>query len=335
MTNNPEQGTGSEHETAMSFKELLDSEIATTEHSTETEIANTDTSEDATLESVEQAEGHSENADEVDTEDAAANAEAEAVELPNDDFVVGRDDNGKPVTLGELHKRTMLHADYTKKMQEIAPLRKAWTVDQQASAQRLQAIEQHIGNQLQIVSEIYNPQEPNWEELWKADPYEAQLHKFQWDKDHGSRRQKISELQAAQAQIAEKRQAIEAEQLMHQKISARETLADEMPNIFGGHFADSNLDYTAKGARNFGITEAELNSLADPRYIKVLYYATKGMEAEQKVATAVKTVEAKPALTMPGTASSKSTSTGFEAKYREVRNGKASSADLFRELLKQ
>lgn len=336
MTNNPEQGTGSEHETVMSFKELLDSENATTENSEKSEITpNENTSEDAAMESVEQSEGNSESADEVETEDAAAQAEGEAVEYPNDELVVGRDDNGKPITLGNLRTGNMWQADYTKKMQEIAPLRKAWAVDQQASAQRLQAIEQHIVDQLQIVDAIYNPQQPNWEEEWKNDPYEAQLKRFEWDREHGAKQTKINELRAAQRQIAEKRQQIEAEQLLHRKISARETLAEKMPTIFGDQFADTNLSYAAKGARDFGITEAELDQIADPRFIEILYYATKGKEGEAKVAKAVQAVEAKPALTMPGTASSKSNTNGFEAKYRDVRNGKASSADLFRELLKQ
>lgn len=337
MTNTPEQGTGSEHETVMSFKELLDSENATPVATHENEITpNENTSEDAADEGAEHVDGHSESADEVDTEDAEASANPEAVELPSDDFIVGRDDDGNPITAKEYREGYLRRASYTKAMQEIAPLRKAWTVDQQASAQRLHAIEQHIEQQLQIVDAIYNPQKPfNFEEEWKKDPYEAQLKEFEWNREHSERINKINELRAAKQQIAEKKQAIEAEQLLHRKISARETLAEKMPQIFGDQFADANLDYAAKGARDFGITEAELNAIDDHRFIEVLYYAAKGKEAEQKVAKAVQKVEATPALIMPGTASSKSNTTGFEAKYRDVRNGKASTSDLFRELLKQ
>lgn len=78
------------------------------------------------------AEGETEAGDpEVEGEPAV---KAEDTPLPDDDLVVGQDDEGNPVTLGELRKGNLRQSDYSRKTAELADQRRG--LEERQTAER-------------------------------------------------------------------------------------------------------------------------------------------------------------------------------------------------------
>lgn len=350
MTNNLGDETGPESmDSQDAFKSLLDSETATiqeVETDAELEADNvSDTSEDDFDGDEEQSPEDSNGlADEADDAEAEEETEVAAIELADDALV---NVNGEQVTGRELKDRGLRWADYTRKMQELGEHRKKWMTQEVEFHQIRGQFGDELNRLAHHVAQVFQMDdfgaEPDWAAEWDIDPNEAGRKKFQWDKDKAAWQQRQAAREAAVKAIYDHQVEVDRQNAVFANnkrendiIESRETLARNLPDVFGDpQKANVNLLAVAEYLQSRGYPPEYIQNITDARMIEDAYYAKLGREASKKIQKAVAKIEAKPALTMPGTASSKSNATGFDAKFRDVRKGKASSADLFRELLKQ
>lgn len=336
-SNNPEQGTASATDNisaADTFKAILDSETATTntERTETTEADNASTSEVDFEDNAEQPEEDSEGVEGDETEGAADEEADASTTLPDDTLV---DVNGEKVTLKDLKAGHFRQADYTKKMQEIAALRKQWMVNEVNKAELRSAFAQQIDGLYTVVSQEFDLVEPNWEQEWENDPYEAQKKKFAWEKQQNARIARLQELAAAKKQIADQTAAFEKEQARQRRIEARELLANEMPDVFGDKNVNANLGAIETFLTDQGVPGDMIAGLDNPVLIKLAYYAMQHLNVVKQVPKAVKAVEAKPVLAAPKTsASSKRPVNTFDSQLREFKkSGSSDTRSLFKAML--
>jgi len=115
--------------------------------------------------------------------------EDEPAEVLDDDIEVKLDDDEK-VTLGELKKRGLRQADYTRKTQALAEERKAFEAERQetqTARQKFIELAKKFDEQLDALE----PKEPDWDELKKSvSPEEYAQAYADWDRAQ-KRRQKL------------------------------------------------------------------------------------------------------------------------------------------------
>lgn len=336
-TNNPDEGTGSATELtgADTFKALLDSENATTDiegtDNTEANLASL-TSEEEVEDDAEQPNEDSEGAESDETDDAADEAEADASTTLGDETLI--DVNGEMIALKDLKANGLRQSDYTKKMQELASLRKQWVVQEVDKQELRSQVEQQITGLMTVVANTFDFAEPNWREEWEKDPYEARLKEMDWKEKQAKREEVLRGVHAAQQKLEADRLALAQEQFRQRKIEARETLAREMPEQFGGSGATATLGAIETFLREQNVPDEMISNIDNAAIIKLAYYAMQHMRVAKQVPKAVKKAEAKPALTMPGSTASKRPANDFNAKLREfAKSGEKSGQGMFKALL--
>ncbi|MGO1160845.1 hypothetical protein ACTOV4_02680 [Brucella sp. C7-11G] len=347
FANTPEQGTGavSEMDTQSAFKNLLDSDNATTEVDKDAEaeaLVASNTSDEDIDENLEQPETDSEEVD-VDETDDAADTEAETpVERDPEEIVF--EIEGQAISRKDAERGFLRQSDYTRKMQELAEHRKKWIVQEidmhqvrNESANMLHQLAHHVAQVFQM--DDFGA-EPDWAAEFEIDPYTTQQKRYQWEKDKAAWQAKQNDREAAvraiydtQVKIAERDAQFAAAKREQDIIDSRSELARRMPDVFGD---DKKANVALIELGNFlgeqGIPVEQVNELTDPTMIQLAYYAKLGMEAAKNMPKAVKKIEAKPALTMPGSTASKKPATGFNAKLKEYA-GSNSKQGLFKHLL--
>jgi hypothetical protein len=352
MTNNLGDETGPVSEdTQGAFRALLDSENATIRSEPD---ADTET-DDVSLTSEDEFEGDEEQSveDSDDLADEADDAEVEEetkteYDLPDDDFVAARDENGNPLTVRELRDGYLRRDRFTQGLQDLAEQRKKY-VTQEVQFHEVREHSERVLNELALhvahVFEMTNfGPEPDWEQMLEThDAFDVQKERYRWEKNYAEWQRKQAAREGAvrvflesQAEITRQNEAHAANMRQHDIIEGRETLARNMPDVFGDpKVANVNLLSVANYMRERGYDPAVIQNLTDARIIEDAYYAMIGRESMKKVQKAVAKIEAKPALTMPGTtASKKPASSAFNAKLREhVKSGSKDTQSLFRHLL--
>lgn len=316
LTNTPIEGTGySVDEAATHIESLLDSPTATPETvDAENEVEETsNTLEDEIEIDVEQPEGDSENVEDDESEGETEEAVEQPVERDPSEILFEID--GQGITREEALKGYRRQSDYTRKMQELAEHRKKWMVQEVEFHQVRGQSEQVLNNLAAHVAQVFQMndfgQEPDWEAEWANDPYEAQMKKFKWDKEKAAWQEKQSAREAAvkalydsKVELARQNEAFLRNKREHEIIESREVLARDLPEVFGdANKANVNLIAISNVLAELGFSQDEIVNVTDARTIKAAYYAKLGMEASKKVTAAKQKIEAKPALTMPGTVS--------------------------------
>lgn len=347
LANTPDQGTGtvSEMDTQSAFKNLLDSDTATTEVDTDAEaeaLIASNTSDEDIDENLEQPETDSEEVDVDETEDAE-DKEAETTEERDPEEIVFELE-GQAISRKEAERGFLRQSDYTRKMQELAEHRKKWIVQEidmhqvrEQSASMLNQLAHHVAQVFEMGE--FGP-EPDWAAEFEIDPYTTQQKRYQWEKDKAAwtekqraREEAVRAIYDTQVKIAERDAQFAAAKREQDIIDCRAELASRMPDVFGD---DKKANVALIDLGNFlseqGITQDQINTLVDPTMIQLAYYAKLGMEAAKNMPKAVKKIEAKPALTMPGSTASKKPNAGFNAKLKEYA-GSNSKQGLFKHLL--
>ncbi|CDZ29429.1 Scaffolding protein, partial CDS, partial [Neorhizobium galegae bv. officinalis] len=312
-------------------------ENATTdiERTETTEAHNASTSEDEIEDDAEQPDEDSEGVEGDETEDAADDEQADTSNAIPDDTLV--DVNGEKFTVKELKEGYRRQSDYTKKMQEIASLRKQWMVQEVDKHQIRSAFENQINGLMTVVSQEFDLTEPNWEAEWENDPYEAQKKKFQWEKQQEKRIKRLQEIAGYKAQIDEQKKQFEVEQTRQRKIEAREVLANEMPEVFGDKHANTNLGAVETFLNEQGVPADMIAGIDNPVLIKLAYFAMQHLNIAKQVPKAVKAVEAKPVMAAPTTSASSKKPAGDHVTNSIRRYQKTGSEDdataIFKDLL--
>jgi small-conductance mechanosensitive channel len=267
-------------------------------------------------------EAEAEATEEVESEEATdePDEEGEEEEQSQDEvpailkLKVNGEDVEKP--LDEVVALAQQGLDYTQKTQQVAEQRK----ELEAYAESIKAQEQAFQEQMQLnnvliedVAKITSLDQQlnqyanvNWQQLSDNDFVEAQKLFFTYNQLQQERSQLVSQFEAKKQQVVQKQT-----QLMSEKIAkGKEILAKEIPNWS----PETNQALLSTG-KDYGFSDAELNSIVDPRHVKVLHDAMQWRKLQQNSTVKKKVSSAKPVV-KPG---SKDTKAEANSNHRQLR----------------
>jgi hypothetical protein len=267
-------------------------------------------------------EAEAEATEEVESEEATEepDEEVEEEEQSQDEvpailkLKVNGEDVEKP--LDEVVALAQQGLDYTQKTQQVAEQRK----ELEAYAESIKAQEQAFQEQMQLnnvliedVAKITSLDQQlnqyanvNWNQLSDNDFVEAQKLFFTYNQLQQERSQLVSQFEAKKQQVVQKQT-----QLMSEKIAkGKEILAKEIPNWS----PETNQALLSTG-KDYGFSDAELNSIVDPRHVKVLHDAMQWRKLQQNSTVKKKVSSAKPVV-KPG---SKDTKAEANSNHRQLR----------------
>ena len=279
-------------------------------------------------------EAEAEATEEVESEEATEEPddEAEEEEQSQDEvpailkLKVNGEDVEKP--LDEVVALAQQGLDYTQKTQQVAEQRK----ELEAYAQQIQMQEQAFQEQMQLnnvliedVAKITSLDQQlnqyanvNWNQLSDNDFVEAQKLFFTYNQLQQERSQLVSQFEAKKQQVVQKQS-----QLMAEKIAkGKEVLAKEIPNWS----PETNQALLSTG-KDYGFSDAELNSIVDPRHVKVLHDAMQWRKLQQNSVVKKKVSNAKPVV-KPGSKDTKAEANSNHRNLREQlrKTGKSDAA---------
>ena len=279
-------------------------------------------------------EAEAEATEEVESEEATEepDEEVEEEEQSQDEvpailkLKVNGEDVEKP--LDEVVALAQQGLDYTQKTQQVAEQRK----ELEAYAQQIQMQEQAFQQQVQLnnvliedVAKITSLDQQlnqyanvNWQQLSDNDFVEAQKLFFTYNQLQQERSQLVSQFEAKKQQVVQKQT-----QLMSEKIAqGKEILAKEIPNWS----PETNQALLSTG-KDYGFSDAELNSIVDPRHVKVLHDAMQWRKLQQNSVVKKKVSNAKPVV-KPGSKDTKAEANSNHRQLREQlrKTGKADAA---------
>jgi hypothetical protein len=279
-------------------------------------------------------EAEAEATEEVESEEATdeSDDEAEEEEQSEDEvpallkLKVNGEDVEKP--LDEVVALAQQGLDYTQKTQQVAEQRK----ELEAYAEQIKMQEQAFHEQMQLnnvliedVAKITSLDQQlnqyanvNWQQLSDNDFVEAQKLFFSYNQLQTERSQLVSQFEAKKQQVVQKQS-----QLMAEKIAkGKEVLAKEIPNWS----PETNQALLSTG-KDYGFSDAELNSIVDPRHVKVLHDAMQWRKLQQNSVVKKKVSNAKPVV-KPGSKDTKAEANSNHRNLREQlrKTGKSDAA---------
>ena len=280
-------------------------------------------------------EADAEDTEEVESEEATddnPDDQAEEEEQSEDEvpallkLKVNGEDVEKP--LDEVVALAQQGLDYTQKTQQVAEQRK----ELETYAQQIQLQEQAFHEQMQLnnvliedVAKITSLDQQlnqyanvNWNQLSDNDFVEAQKLFFTYNQLQQERSQLVSQFEVKKQQVVQKQT-----QLMAEKIAkGKEILAKEIPNWS----PETNQALLSTG-KDYGFSDAELNSIVDPRHVKVLHDAMQWRKLQQNSVVKKKVSNAKPVV-KPGSKDTKAEANSNHRNLREQlrKTGKSDAA---------
>lgn len=246
---------------------------------------------DATNPEVEVEEDENLEEDQTDIGEAGEAGEAEAVE---DDEEVEHEGQKYKVPKA-LKDSFLMHADYTRKTQELAETRKALegTLKQ---AEEVSQKERTLETQLTVNAEaIAEYEKIDWRRWMELDPQAASKARIEYDDLYRGQ----DRLKTAHDEAKNERLAMRQQETAKRLAEGQQILAEQIPG-WGQEKATAILDF---GQKAYGLSAAELKEIDDPRAILILHDAMEHRNAKKTAAT-VKKVEqqqaVKPAATVKG-----------------------------------
>jgi hypothetical protein len=318
----PEQSPQSRLETMLG--DSIESDVIPPELQEEEEQTPLEAEAEAT-EEVESEEATEEPDEEVEEEEQSQDEVPAILKLK-----VNGEDVEKP--LDEVVALAQQGLDYTQKTQQVAEQRK----ELEAYAESIKAQEQAFQEQMQLnnvliedVAKITSLDQQlnqyanvNWQQLSDNDFVEAQKLFFSYNQLQTERSQLVSQFEAKKQQVVQKQS-----QLMAEKIAkGKEVLAKEIPNWS----PETNQALLSTG-KDYGFSDAELNSIVDPRHVKVLHDAMQWRKLQQNSVVKKKVSNAKPVV-KPG---SKDTKAEANSNHRQLRESlrKTGKSDAAQKLI--
>ena len=218
--------------------------------------------------------------------------------------------------------------DYTQKTQQVAEQRK----ELEDYAKGIQAQEAIFRQEVELQNVLINEvaqitsldqklaayQNVNWQQLSDNDFVEAQKLFFTYNQLQQDRNQLVSQFEAKKQEVVQKQT-----QLMSEKIAkGKEVLAKEIPNWS----PETNQALLSTG-KDYGFSDAELNSIVDPRHVKVLHDAMQWRKLQKNSTVKNKISNAKPVV-KPGAKDSKNEANSNHRNLREQlrKTGKSDAA---------
>jgi len=302
--------------------------------------ANLDAPEDKEQTPLE-AEAEAEPTEEVESEEATDDApddQAEEEEQSQDEVpaILKLKVNGEEVEkpLDEVVALAQQGLDYTQKTQQVAEQRK----ELEAYAEQIKMQEQAFQEQMQLNNVLIEDvakitaldqqlgqySNVNWQELSDNDFVEAQKHFFTYNQLQQQRSALVSQFEAKKQQIA-----AQQAQLMSERVAkGKEVLAKEIPG-----WSQETTQQLVSVGKEYGFSDAELNSIVDPRHVKVLHDAMQWRKLQQNSTVKKKVSSAKPVV-RPG---AKDTKAEANSNVRNLRDQlrKTGKADMATKLIEQ
>jgi hypothetical protein len=191
-----------------------------------------------------------------------------------------------------------MHADYTRKTQEIAGKGRSLDERQNAFLQQERFREEHLDRLGQVYAlggRLAGFEKVNWAELRSQDPAQAQNLWSQYQQTKQTRDKALGQLQSEIQQKAFESQRDNAKRVEQGHAAVARDIKDWNPEMFG-----KVRDF---GAREFGFDPGEIAAVHDPRMLKVLHRAYLGDQAIKRTAASEKAAaneQLKPLPTVTG-----------------------------------
>jgi len=228
--------------------------------------------------------------DDVDLDDVEFDntPEVEAAEETN---LIPVKINGKEEmwTLDQLKQSASGQGYINQRMQEIAQVEKQYKTQAQQLAQQQQ---QFLQMQKQAQQIGMTPPEAPSKELFDRDPIGYMEAKIQYDEAVGQYNQHIQQVQ----QLQQQQQAMSAQQRQQFLAQQAEILKQHLPEIADPERGDKLKSELVKTGAHYGFSEAEIQGVADARYVRALNDAMKWRRLQQKKKDAVKGEQPKPVV---------------------------------------
>lgn len=225
--------------------------------------------------------------------------------------------------------------DYTKKTQDVAEQRKQLeTLEQQLKVQEQQFAEQAQLNNLLIEDvakitaldqQLSQYKDVDWQKLTDSDFVEAQKQYMAYNQLQQQRNDAVSQFETKRQEAVTKQQEAYAERIR----KGKEALAKEIPN-----WSPETTQAVVTTGKEYGFTEDELNAIADPRHVKVLYDAMQWRQQQSKKPIAKKKVASAKPVVKPGAKDPKVAAKSSSRKMREQLR-KSGSSDIAKQLIEQ
>jgi FtsZ-binding cell division protein ZapB len=223
--------------------------------------------------------------------------------------------------------------DYTQKTQQVAEQRK----ELEAYAEQIKMQEQAFQEQMQLNNvliedvakitaldqQLNQYANVNWQQLSDSDFVEAQKLFFTYNQLQQERSSLVSQFEAKKQEVVSKQT-----QLMAEKIAkGKEILAKEIPNWS----PETNQALLSTG-KDYGFSDAELNSIVDPRHVKVLHDAMQWRKLQKNNSIVKKKVSSAKPVVKPG---AKDTKAEANSNVRQLRESlrKTGKSDMAAKLI--
>ena len=324
QTTTPEQGseTLTVNEAANAFEGFL----TAAEDSPEQPEADETEAEDSSdyEEAVEATEDDVVDAEDVDTDD---DNEVEEEEQPQT-FRVKAAGEEKEVTLEELMQGYQLGADYTKKTQELAELRKANEAEYKAIqeskrvrdtyAQRLQAIEQFL---------TQGDSQEDLAVMKENDPigYAVKVAEMT------EKKEQLNAVRAEQQRIAQQQQAEQSQAMQNFVAQEAQKLAQVLPEFSDKTKGEQVRNEIRNYGKSVGYTDNELAQVYDSRHVITLHKAMLYDKLQKSKPSVKKKVAEAPKMVKSGTKVKQSVSDAQKKQMARLRQTgkKEDAAALF------
>lgn len=198
----------------------------------------------------------------------------------------------------ELKDAVLRQADYTRKTQELAEMRRATEAEKEyvQKAAEFQTKYRDQFTQLSVLdAQLQMYSNVNWTDLSESDPVEAQKQFFRFSQMKDARRaaeQQLMQLQEQQSQEESQR---------YQQIL--QDGAKELQRSIKGWSPDLGQKLIGYGKNN-GFDDKEMRSIVDPRVVKILHKAMLYDQLQSSKPAIAKKVQGVPKVVKPGNAQS-------------------------------
>ncbi len=233
--------------------------------------------------------------EEEGTEESVAPETDEQDESEPDDGFVEAEYEGKTYKVpAELKDALLRNADYTRKTQEVAELRRATEQREQTLRMVQHAMDATFDKAVELrelQSRLAQFDQFDWQAMASQDPTETTKLNLAYQQIQRLAAEKQAELQQAYSQ----QQQLEAQRRQQILQIEAQRLKQSLP-AFNEEMA-ARIRETARSG--YGITDAELDSLADARYVQILHDAMQWRSLQNKKPQAMKKVAEAPRVIKP------------------------------------
>jgi hypothetical protein len=177
----------------------------------------------------------------------------------------------------------LMHADYTRKTQEVAEQRRALDERQSAIGQQAQLLREHsqdVSRLIALNDQIAQFDKVEWAGLRQSNPETAQDLWFHYMQLQDARNKATGELQAKVTNRTQELQRHAAKRFEEGRAILQRDIKDWSPDLAG--------KLTSFGVKELGFTPEEISAVSDPRLIKLMHRAYQGDQAIKTAAAAAK-----------------------------------------------